>query len=49
MMDGWACIRLDDGEEGWIPQSHVALTPDEMGASFKPSDPTASGGIAPTA
>jgi SH3-like domain-containing protein len=29
MMDGWACIRLDNGEEGWIPQNHIALTSDE--------------------
>lgn len=22
-LDGWACIRLDAGEEGWIPMSHL--------------------------
>ena len=22
-LDGWAYIRLDVGEEGWIPESHV--------------------------
>ncbi len=24
-LDGWAYIRLDNGDEGWIPQSHVQL------------------------
>ena len=22
-LDGWAYVRLESGEEGWIPQSHV--------------------------
>ena len=22
-LDGWARIRLDSGEEGWLPESHV--------------------------
>jgi SH3-like domain-containing protein len=26
LLDGWACIRLDTGDEGWIPESHVRLT-----------------------
>ena len=25
-LDGWVCIRLDTGDEGWIPESHVSLT-----------------------
>lgn len=23
-LDGWTYLRLDDGSEGWIPESHVA-------------------------
>jgi SH3-like domain-containing protein len=23
MLDGWVRIRLDSGEEGWLPESHV--------------------------
>lgn len=26
LLDGWACVRLDTGEVGWIPESHVSLT-----------------------
>ena len=22
-LDGWVCIRLETGEEGWIPETHV--------------------------
>ena len=22
-LDGWAYLRLDSGEEGWIPESHI--------------------------
>ena len=25
-LDGWACIRLGTGAEGWIPQSHVHVS-----------------------
>ena len=25
-LDGWVCLRLDRGDEGWIPESHVSLT-----------------------
>ena len=25
MLDGWVYLRLDNGDEGWIPQSHVHL------------------------
>jgi SH3-like domain-containing protein len=25
VLDRWAYIRLDDGNEGWIPESHVHL------------------------
>jgi SH3-like domain-containing protein len=25
-LEGWVCIRLDTGDEGWIPQGHVSLT-----------------------
>lgn len=25
LLDGWVYIRLDNGGEGWIPQSHVQL------------------------
>ena len=25
-LDGWVCIRIDTGEEGWVPESHVRLT-----------------------
>ena len=26
LLDGWVYIRLDSGDEGWIPQSHVQLS-----------------------
>jgi len=26
LLDGWACIRLDAGDEGWIPETHVSIT-----------------------
>jgi SH3-like domain-containing protein len=26
-LDGWVCLRLDSGEEGWVPESHVRLIP----------------------
>lgn len=25
-LDGWAFIRLDTGDEGWLPESHIRLT-----------------------
>ena len=25
-LEGWVCVRLDTGEEGWMPESHVSLT-----------------------
>jgi SH3-like domain-containing protein len=25
LLDGWAHIRLENGDEGWIPDSHVQL------------------------
>jgi SH3-like domain-containing protein len=25
LLDGWAYVRLDTGDEGWIPQSHVQV------------------------
>ena len=25
-LDGWVCVRLETGDEGWIPESHVRLT-----------------------
>ena len=26
LLDGWVCLRLETGEEGWIPESHVRFT-----------------------
>jgi len=26
LLDGWVCVRLDKGDEGWIPETHVTLT-----------------------
>lgn len=26
-LDGWACLRLDSGEQGWIPESHLRILP----------------------
>ena len=26
LLDGWVCLRLDTGEEGWIPESYFRLT-----------------------
>ena len=26
LLDGWAFIRLDTGDEGWIPEGNVGLT-----------------------
>ena len=28
-LDGWACLRLETGEEGWIPESCVSFTAKE--------------------
>jgi len=28
LLDGWAYIRLDTGDEGWIPQSHISAYDD---------------------
>ena len=25
-LDGWAFVRLDSGEEGWLPSSHIRTT-----------------------
>jgi SH3-like domain-containing protein len=24
-LDGWACLRLDGGEQGWIPESNLRI------------------------
>ena len=24
-LDGWACLRLESGDEGWVPEGHVRL------------------------
>jgi SH3-like domain-containing protein len=26
LLDGWAYIRLDRGDEGWIPESHLQVS-----------------------
>jgi SH3-like domain-containing protein len=31
LLDGWAYIRLDDGREGWIPESHFDFNPGSLG------------------
>ena len=27
LLDGWVYMRLGSGEEGWLPESHVQLSP----------------------
>ena len=38
VLDGWAWIRLETGDEGWIPESHVRPIP---------SDPSGGGETVP--
>lgn len=39
VLDGWAFVLLENGEEGWIPETHIGPIP---------SAPSGGGGIAPT-
>ena len=25
LLDGWACVRLDAGDQGWIPEGHLRI------------------------
>ena len=35
-LDGWVCIRLETGDEGWVPESHVrGRGPENSGRSSR--------------